>query len=875
MPRLYVENGRDRGKSYEIEGDGPFLAGRDPAVEMPIPDEMVSRRHFQIERHHKVHQISDLGSGNGTFLNGHRVRKPEPLTANDRIQSGETIITFLADEPFSLIGQELGGYRILDRIGRGGMGTVYRALQLSLDRTVALKILAPHLVKNTNFINLFIREARAAGALSHPNIVQVYDVGVHEDVYYFAMEYIPHGSVEEILNRQGRLSVPQALGVIRDSALGLQYAEHKGMIHRDIKPGNLMMGAGGITKIGDLGIARSTGGEERVSQKDGVSGSPHYIAPEQARGKDIDHRVDIYALGVSFYHMLAGKTPFTGSTPREVVLKQIKEDAPSLRERVPHVPSEVAQLVEHMMQKDPDARTPSASALLEELEPLIARYGAESSTPEPQPSVAWRRIATLAGSLLLLVLLGVGLALAYEHVQKNQRQHEARMKTIESDLELAARHLDDGRLDDADIVLQRLEQDMELSDDFAGKRDRVRQRQRLLVQEQADQAREKAANDALTKLLSERKPPYGEADVTKLRDLVAAYPGTIAAENADKEARRLTQDLERLRKLSADAGARLDSLSDVAQVFLQVPDSNPLLPPDFNRALAKLMEFESEKYAETDSYSQWKEQLRVLEDRVREHWGILKIKLEEEIGAGRAADARSRIRSFRSKSDAFRELVTVFEELGAMESRIDAIIAASRHGQERPEATAALREGLVGAWERVRILKIPSARTRLPALSEVTPAESDVVKRHRDFLARMRTVLTAIESWSPPTKPRIIELALDENASPHLGRELRVQLRSISIERVVYRVRDKELDDFSLWSELTRETRVKLLLGWVENDEQRLFVGFFAHVNGRSERGDELWSAITDGQLSAEVEELRRLFDLVRGARPEGDPKGD
>ncbi|MEM7263997.1 MAG: FHA domain-containing serine/threonine-protein kinase, partial [Planctomycetota bacterium] len=264
MPKLLIENGVDRGKSFIIKKDEPFFAGRDQAAQIVITDEMASRRHFQIEHREDRYYLRDLESSNGTFLNGSLVRKVEALAPNDRIQVGSTLISFQDDKPHPLIGREISGYRILDRIGRGGMGTVYRALQTSLDRVVALKVLAPHLVKNTNFVNLFIREARAAGALSHPNVVQVYDVGVHEDIYFFSMEYIPDGSVEDLLNRSGPIPLTRALRMVHDAAQGLQYAEQVGIIHRDIKPGNLMIGAGSVVKIGDLGISRSTEGERQA-----------------------------------------------------------------------------------------------------------------------------------------------------------------------------------------------------------------------------------------------------------------------------------------------------------------------------------------------------------------------------------------------------------------------------------------------------------------------------------------------------------------------------------------------------------------------------------------------------------------------------------
>ena len=339
MPEIIIENGPEKGRRVTLDGEGPFVFGRDSSAAIPVHDPMASRRHCRIERRMSEKRkatffLVDDTSANGTYLNGAR-QKEHALQRGDRIKIGETLFTFFpnrVNDP--LIGKTISGFEVLERVGQGGMGTVYKARQLSLDRLVALKVLSKELASNQSFIEAFHREARAAGQINHPCIVQVYDVDTiqldDQEITFFAMEFMPNGSVEDLLNKEKRLKQSVALSIVLETARGLEFAERHGMVHRDIKPGNLMLADGGIVKIGDLGIARRAESGSKVSQKDGVSGSPHYISPEQARGLDLDSGADIYSLGVSLYHMLAGRPPFLGTKPRELVLKHIHESVPDI-----------------------------------------------------------------------------------------------------------------------------------------------------------------------------------------------------------------------------------------------------------------------------------------------------------------------------------------------------------------------------------------------------------------------------------------------------------------------------------------------------------------------------------------------------------------
>ena len=369
MPRLLVEKGPDRGKSVTVTVGAQIVAGRDKDANLQLSDNMASRRHFLIANKGSIFGLKDLNSANGTLVNGRKAEGAHKLVYGDSIQVGETLISWLADETGDkhggLIGQQIGGYRIEERLGRGAMGTVYKATQLSLGRTVALKVLAQDLVKDEKFCEMFVKEARAAGSLNHPNIIQVYDVGDENEQYFFSMEFASKGSVLEELNSVKGIAMPRAVKIIRDACTALDYAERKGLVHRDIKPDNLMVTEDETVKLGDLGLAMST--QELQAEQDGVFGTPHYIAPEQAMGKPIDHRADIYALGATFYRMLTGKTLYSGATVKEILKKQVREPHKPITEHLPDCPPAISRIIDRMLVKNPAERYQHASEVLQDL----------------------------------------------------------------------------------------------------------------------------------------------------------------------------------------------------------------------------------------------------------------------------------------------------------------------------------------------------------------------------------------------------------------------------------------------------------------------------------------------------------------------------
>lgn len=370
---LVIENGKSKGRRVEVPFDGSLIAGRDPEAGLRLPDSMVSRQHFRVSHDVDGCVLEDLGSQNGTFLNDERAEGVQTLSVGDMIHVGETTLSLLEMESKGLIGREIAGHRILDRVGRGGMGTVFRANQLSLSREVAFKILSAKLLEDETFVDLFFKEARAAGALNHPNIVQVYDVGRDQGLYYFSMEFMPHGSVQDRLNREGKIPWNEAAKIVLDAARGLQYAQRKNIVHRDIKPDNLMFAEDGSVKIADLGLAHRT--DEGEPGSEGILGTPHFISPEQAQGKPVDVRSDLYSLGASFYRMVAGRNPFHGRKVREIILAQIKEQPTPVYEVDPTVPKEIGAVIDRMMAKDPDDRYQKPEELVEALEHVWSPTG--------------------------------------------------------------------------------------------------------------------------------------------------------------------------------------------------------------------------------------------------------------------------------------------------------------------------------------------------------------------------------------------------------------------------------------------------------------------------------------------------------------------
>jgi serine/threonine protein kinase len=382
MPKIVIDKGGARGDTFRITDGGRLHVGRDPSADIVLTDTLVSRKHLSLEHRSAGVFAVDADSLNGMYVNGERVTEAR-LRPGDKIQAGECLLSFLEDDERrtsgGLVGRTIAGYRIVERLGRGGMGTVYKATQLSMDRSVAVKFLASELTLDPEFVDRFVREARAAGRLSHRNIVGVFDTGRCHGLCYYTMEFVPFGSIRDQIAGGQKLPVANVLPMMVDVAHGLIYAEKKRVVHRDIKPDNLMIGYEGIVKIGDLGIAKTLLDAPAVAQADGVFGSAHFIAPEQALGRDIDCRADIYAMGATFYRVLTGRTLFGGESQKRILLKQIHEKPVRIRDVEPGVPKELARIIKRMIRKNPDKRYRSATEFCGDLERLAEAAKVETS----------------------------------------------------------------------------------------------------------------------------------------------------------------------------------------------------------------------------------------------------------------------------------------------------------------------------------------------------------------------------------------------------------------------------------------------------------------------------------------------------------------
>lgn len=281
----------------------------------------------------------------------------------------------------------LAGYELLEVIGQGAMGIVYKARQVSMDRLVALKVLSPELSKNEDFRQRFLREARATAKLNHNNIVAGIDVGEEKGEYYFVMEYIDGFSLLKRLERGGAEDEKQALNIVLQIAKALEHAHKHKMVHRDIKPDNILMTRNAVAKLCDLGLAleRGTGSEGEEGKS---VGTPNYISPEQALGEpNIDVRSDIYSLGATFFHILTGRPPFQG-TPAVVMTKHINEESPDVLELNPHLRESVGQIVDKMLEKDPEDRYQTPAELIEDLERVIEGFAPKhASMDEDAPKI--------------------------------------------------------------------------------------------------------------------------------------------------------------------------------------------------------------------------------------------------------------------------------------------------------------------------------------------------------------------------------------------------------------------------------------------------------------------------------------------------------
>jgi serine/threonine-protein kinase len=267
--------------------------------------------------------------------------------------------------------EKLGDYKLIKRLGAGGMGEVYKGFQESLERDVAIKVLFKHLAANKDFVERFQREARIMAKLDHPNIMRCYGVGEESGFHYFAMEFVDGGSMQDVLDKHGRLKVGDAVHVMLACARALQHAHELNMIHRDIKPDNILVTRKGVIKVADMGLAKAHGENLNLTRTGTGAGTPVYMSPEQARdAKHVDHRSDIYSLGCMFYAFLAGKPPFSGDTYVELFEAKEKGKFEPARKSNIEIPERLDLMIDKMVAKKPEHRYQTCTELIRDLEGL-------------------------------------------------------------------------------------------------------------------------------------------------------------------------------------------------------------------------------------------------------------------------------------------------------------------------------------------------------------------------------------------------------------------------------------------------------------------------------------------------------------------------
>jgi serine/threonine-protein kinase len=281
-------------------------------------------------------------------------------------------------------------YKIYDEVGSGGIATVYVARDLKTNEMVAVKVIHPHIAKDLNTVKRFEREANLLMSLTDPHLVRVYDYGIEEDRHYLVMEYIGGRTLKAIIKEEGPLAVDRAMDIAQQVAEGLSVIHQQGVVHRDIKPQNLMVQTDGTVKVMDFGIARMAD-LSALTQSGFLVGTPHYISPEQAMGQRVDHRSDIYSLGVVLYEMLMGKVLFDGDSPVTVALMHVKDPVPSLRLQRTDIPPQVEQLVDKCLDKEPGDRFQTAAVLAN----AIGSLRGEPKAAVPQPAREAEPLATL------------------------------------------------------------------------------------------------------------------------------------------------------------------------------------------------------------------------------------------------------------------------------------------------------------------------------------------------------------------------------------------------------------------------------------------------------------------------------------------------
>jgi hypothetical protein len=623
------------------------------------------------------------------------------------------------------------GYRVERALGRGGMGEVYLAVQESLGRPVALKVLASKLAADSDFVKRFQAEARAAAALNHPNVVTVHDVWEESGRHFLAMEYMDKGNLEQRLQRDGRLNPKEAIEILSDASKALVYAELRGIVHRDIKPANLMQNAVGTTKLADLGLAMHLEAEATESDNKKIFGTPHFISPEQARGEKVDIRSDLYSLGATMYRLISGRTPFEGASTRDILRGHFIEAPKPLAELAPQTPPALAEMVHRLLAKKPDERYASAGVLLQEVERL--RSATLHGAPIAPAPAGGSKLPLVIGAVVVVAVLG-GAAMFFaggdepktpQPTNPNGNSAVGTNRPVEDDdplLPSGTQPKETPRDDDTALKLKEVE-----------------------------------AENAYLRIARDSEPTVIAAD---LEALAERFAGTTAGAKALEEAAQLRSNAERV---AAASGAHAQAVANLLE-RLQLAagtEANPLPLADALRAMLAI-EIPEAFAADTD----------VTLRRRAAFSAVVKRELERARADATRADALEREGRFDELGNLLRPWILAldlppmpselgFEQIpelgdvvglrGAIQKRLDGIVSA-REKFAKSQGEADLRQlsaglrgpgGLEGA---LRSLDFSTMLARLDTLEAGLATADAKAKAHglREELARSKVALDVV-----------------------------------------------------------------------------------------------------------------------------------
>ncbi|MFW5829368.1 MAG: serine/threonine-protein kinase, partial [Planctomycetota bacterium] len=342
-------------------------------------DDLDSLGYLQVEPEGEDEEESDPGLPQVVTRrhDGKRVDVDADIESGSESSLAAAVVSSISDDD-PLIGHRFGGFEITERIGHGGMGTVYKGQQVSLDREVAIKILNTQLVDNQEFIRRFQREAKSIARISHPNIVAVHDFGESDGHYYMVIEYVKGTNLSRMIAERLVLTPEEFIPILLQSLDGLEHVAKSGIVHRDIKPDNILIDENGIAKLADFGLAKSMDANQQdtdLTAHGSAMGTPAYMSPEQCMGRHLDIRSDIYALGVTAYLALTGEKPFTGQSSFEIMTKHREHVPPAPGQLNPQLPQVVSDTIMQMLAKEPRDRCQTIADMHEQWTKIAENLG--------------------------------------------------------------------------------------------------------------------------------------------------------------------------------------------------------------------------------------------------------------------------------------------------------------------------------------------------------------------------------------------------------------------------------------------------------------------------------------------------------------------